>query len=453
MYEGYLPTAYGPVEGPVDYILLPKLHQERCIVNFEDLHVTRSARTNSRNYQLSVDTAFDKVVEKCLEQHGESWLHPPIVDGFKRLFRSGGVGQVKMHSIEVTREGQLVAGELGYSVGKTYCSLSGFTAVGGSGSVQCLGLALLLHERGFDFWDLGMGMEYKVKMGAREISRVDFLRILRASRDLPGNDLSLSGLNANRLLVPRFRIGAYVRVRSTCAAHCGKVATVASYKGAHIQVRVQLPVGANESFALPADQLEDVAEAGEKLQHGEQALEDGTVVVRGLAGLPLLFRRAPGWTRCRRQRKKGGESAADKTIVEAAGVDMKVDSPEPASNAHQLSERLRGGCAEGKHTVRKGRNEAGATSRSHTTVGGGEGEEVICGRRLHHHVEWHTAALRRRQMRLFLLSVLGKRDEQNALSKRGARMLKKLRANASRQGTAAEAGGAAEVCSVKGCEQ
>ena len=246
MYEGFLPTAYGPVGGPTEYILLPKLHVDRCIVQFCDLHVKRSARSNSHHYRLSVDTAFDDVVQKCLKQHGESWLHPPIVDGFRRLFRSGGAGQVKMHSIEVTRDGQLVAGELGYSVGKTYCSLSGFTDLlfaSGSGSVQCLSLALMLHERGFDFWDLGMSMDYKMKMGARNITRADFLRMLRASRDLPCCDFSQPGIKAACLLVPRFKIGSYVRVRSACPVHGNKVGIIVAFKGAHFSVLLENSAG------------------------------------------------------------------------------------------------------------------------------------------------------------------------------------------------------------------
>ncbi len=44
MYEGYLPTAHGPVESvrgqAEEYIVLPKLHEQRCLIMFEKLKVS-----------------------------------------------------------------------------------------------------------------------------------------------------------------------------------------------------------------------------------------------------------------------------------------------------------------------------------------------------------------------------------------------------------------------------
>jgi Leu/Phe-tRNA-protein transferase len=61
---------------------------------------------------------------------------------------------------------QLAGGELGIACGGVYTSLTGFTAAAdGAGSVQLCALGALLHLCGFAFWDLGMGMEYKVSLG------------------------------------------------------------------------------------------------------------------------------------------------------------------------------------------------------------------------------------------------------------------------------------------------
>lgn len=424
MYEGYLPTAHGPVEGPTEYILLPKLHQVRCLVQFEDLRVSKRARSDSREYLLAVDTAFDDVVDKCVKQHGESWLHPPIVDSFRRLFRSGGTGQVKMHSIEVKREGQLVAGELGYSVGRTYCSLSGFTSISGSGNVQCLGLALLLHERGFDFWDLGMGMEYKAQMGAREISRADFLQRLWVSRDMPRTDLSLPGISASHFLVPRFKIGSYVRVCSAHAALGGKLGIVSGYAGSHFRVHLEDSRDSKEGEILPGQQLEDVCKPVD-VQHGEHQLEDGKVGVWGVAGLPSLFRRAPGGTRSRRRQPKSADSQRGAVAAEnpkEVEAEMRVEgSASHASCAdHTSSGRPRGDSDDPE--VSPGRRKGTTTTtglcpvgRKGTSIMSDEEEEGLFKAKAFndeqerwalkkgHHVDWNAAASRRRQMRLVLL--------------------------------------------------
>lgn len=41
--------------------------------------------------------------------------------------------------------------------------------------MQLLALGLLLQQRGYDMWDLGMGMEYKYNLGAEDLERHEFL--------------------------------------------------------------------------------------------------------------------------------------------------------------------------------------------------------------------------------------------------------------------------------------
>jgi Leu/Phe-tRNA-protein transferase len=152
--------------GPAPHILLPKMHQDRCVLALADLHVKRSVRKRAKRFRVSSGACFDRVLQGCLAQHGENWLYPPIVELFQRLFCSGGAGGVRMHSFEVWDEdGALVAGEVGYSVGGCYTSASGFSTVDNAGSVQCVATALLLEQAGASFWDLGMALPYKLAMG------------------------------------------------------------------------------------------------------------------------------------------------------------------------------------------------------------------------------------------------------------------------------------------------
>jgi len=136
-------------------------------------------------------------------------------------------------------------------------------------------------------------------------------------------------------------------------------------------------------------------------QHQEIILEDGSVLVRGTGGLPDLFRRTPGRRRLCREQKNERASEACHATGQEEGTCMQVEmSMQPAK--------------------REG------------TVMGNEDERW--NRKKHDHIEWNAAAQRWRQVRLLLLQVLGSREERKMLSKRGARILKKLRAKGPRTG-------------------
>lgn len=201
MAEGFLPIA---TRG----YLLPKLHVERCVLQLNpqsNLHVSKSTRRKSKRFLLSVNERFDDVVAGCHQQHGTNWLYPAIVSAFRAIHlrtkdpHSGGVSAmiiardalephdatpVRLYSVEVwnAETGALAGGELGYSVGGIYSSLTGFSNEDAAGSVQLVALGKLLTDVGFQYWDLGMALEYKTRLGAKLIRRAEFVSKVRLSR-------------------------------------------------------------------------------------------------------------------------------------------------------------------------------------------------------------------------------------------------------------------------------
>ena len=187
--HGFLPMA-GQIFSNL-ICLLPKLHKERCILDFNNLHIPRSVRKKSRKFNLSVDQDIEGVIRGCQVQHGEGcWFYRPLTQSYRRLHREAIEG-VRIHSIEIWKDGALVGGELGYVAGGCYTSLSGFRTADGAGTIQCYALARLLEAQGFAFWDLGMPMDYKEGLGAKKIPRKVFLaRLQSASAQSPRLELS-----------------------------------------------------------------------------------------------------------------------------------------------------------------------------------------------------------------------------------------------------------------------
>ena len=236
LYEGFLPiSSCVPAENlgtsePL-YVLQPKLHLQRCIIDWPKLHCSKKARKLAKRYTLTVSTAFEQVLLACVEQHGEDWLYPPTRQAYTELSgtpRPGDGPTPLAISFELWAEAsadqapaaaaaatvaaataaatvaaataeqattpppaattgqatrRLVAGEFGAICGSNYLSLSGFRAEDNAGSVQMYLTAETLRLAGFAHWDLGQDHEYKFKMGGELVPRADFLRRFRRIRD------------------------------------------------------------------------------------------------------------------------------------------------------------------------------------------------------------------------------------------------------------------------------
>jgi len=183
-------------ENEPDYIMLPKLHLVRSALYFENLHVKRSIKRFLDRYELKADAEFEKIIDRCVEKHGNDWLTPPLVESIKKIRQnfisnnsdSTGLDSSLLHfnsalpypsSFALYRDGELVAGEFGVICGRIYTSYSGYYDEANAGTVQLIHTAHYLKENGFSFFDLGMPLDYKTDLGAVDISPEEFVRLWR----------------------------------------------------------------------------------------------------------------------------------------------------------------------------------------------------------------------------------------------------------------------------------
>ena len=212
--------------------LLPEMQKSYAVLaDFADLHVAKKVRKRAGLYRLSVDQRLDAVLAGIRKHHGGaggSWVHPQYEQLLRRLMQAptavpGAAGcELRAHSVELVDAADgstVVAGEVGYSIGSVYTSLTGFFdratlreapaaagAAGGeggvagsagkpkydsAGTVQLVALGTLLRKEGFKFWNLGhppggpdlypekpgpdATMIYKATLGGTVLPRDQFL--------------------------------------------------------------------------------------------------------------------------------------------------------------------------------------------------------------------------------------------------------------------------------------
>jgi len=187
-------------------VLLPEIQSAYAVLDWPAIHasthvrrIRESGRLETDQVELRVETDCHTVIERIVEQHDPScWLIPRYRTLIHELTAAGPAIGLEMHGVELwsRRSGELVAGELGYTIGATYTSLSGFCSPAGGewnhfGSLQLVLLAERLRDSGYAFWNLGHPyMQYKVDLGAKILRRDAFLARWLVQRDeKPANEL------------------------------------------------------------------------------------------------------------------------------------------------------------------------------------------------------------------------------------------------------------------------
>ena len=93
----------------------------------DEFRVTRSLGkvVRSGRFEVRVDTAFRAVMEACARTprpgQAGTWITPAVVDAYSALHTAG-----HAHSVEAWREGNLVGGLYGVSIGRMFFGESMF---------------------------------------------------------------------------------------------------------------------------------------------------------------------------------------------------------------------------------------------------------------------------------------------------------------------------------------
>jgi leucyl/phenylalanyl-tRNA--protein transferase len=151
----------------------------RMLLGLDELHVSRSLRRTlaSGRYEVRFDTAFEAVMTGCrdAERPGQAgtWITDDMLEGYCRLHELGFA-----HSAESWREGELMGGVYGVSLGAAFFGESMFARATDASKVAFVHLVERLRAWDFAFLDCQVHTDHLARFGARERPRAEFLDAL-----------------------------------------------------------------------------------------------------------------------------------------------------------------------------------------------------------------------------------------------------------------------------------
>jgi leucyl/phenylalanyl-tRNA---protein transferase len=141
--------------------------------------ISRSLRKTLRNgpYTTRVDHAFGATIRECAAPRRsgpETWLNADMIAAYEELFALG-FG----HSIETYLDSRLVGGLYGIRLGAVFFGESMFSRENDASKVAMARLVEECRARDIQMIDCQVASSHLASLGAREVSRNEFVALLR----------------------------------------------------------------------------------------------------------------------------------------------------------------------------------------------------------------------------------------------------------------------------------
>jgi len=149
----------------------------RLVLYPEELIISKSLQKTIRknNFQVTFDTAFDRVIRSCahtrLQNNEDTWIVPEMIDAYCGLHRSG-----YAHSVEAWYDDTLAGGLYGIGLGRCFFGESMFSHKSNASKVAFVHLIERLKNQSYALIDCQVSTAHLKRFGAREIPRELFLQ-------------------------------------------------------------------------------------------------------------------------------------------------------------------------------------------------------------------------------------------------------------------------------------
>ena len=151
----------------------------RMVLFPAEFKVSRSLAKTLRNgrFECRFDTAFGATIRACAAPRrsgADTWLNADMIASYEELYRRG-----YGHSVETWRGDELVGGVYGLQLDRVFFGESMFSRERDASKVALARLVEESRRRGIELIDCQVASSHLASLGAREVSRNEFVQILR----------------------------------------------------------------------------------------------------------------------------------------------------------------------------------------------------------------------------------------------------------------------------------
>jgi len=145
---------------------------ERFVLYLSELRLAPELRRDllELGYTVTFDRAPREVLKQCAAgRDASNWLSERFIQLYLELFELGA-----MHTVEAWKDGVLVAGSFGVSIGRVWSCEGQFERAPLAAEAQFAGAAHHLLARGFELVDVQLYSEQLARLGAREVPIAEY---------------------------------------------------------------------------------------------------------------------------------------------------------------------------------------------------------------------------------------------------------------------------------------
>lgn len=160
----------------------------RMVLYPNEFNLSRSLSKTIRNgpFVTQVDTAFEATIRECAAPRRsgpETWLNEEMIRAYEQLYAMG-----YGHSIETYHGDRLVGGLYGIRLGSIFFGESMFSRESDASKVAVARLVQECRARDIQVIDCQVASSHLASLGAREVSRNDFVALLKRHARLEPHD-------------------------------------------------------------------------------------------------------------------------------------------------------------------------------------------------------------------------------------------------------------------------